>query len=348
MKKTFLSLILFLLFMMGCASDFPDSSDSFTNKISSDRMLIVIAAPSVNEPYYAEVFEQIIEYDIQFAQAVMGHDNILVLADNDTLPYLKDRLPADILLESDVIDIWMRDFSTISPERMVAFEYAPDYLSSWDSTYIQNSFKLFARKYNLSIEKSGLVLDGGNVVDNHVDKAILTTRVLSDNPDWTREQIIGELQDRLGVESVALIPEEAGDTTGHSDGMVMWVSENTLLINQYDEPFRSQVLDAIYEAMPDVEIVEVEADYQYAVWKDFVSACGLNANSILTNHFIYVPTFGNPQDDVFIEMIQLHTEREIITIDAQDVCFMGGSVRCLAWQVTGENAEKLILAARGE
>jgi hypothetical protein len=36
----------------------------------------------------------------------------------------------------------------------------------------------------------------------------------------------------------------------------------------------------------------------------------------------------------------------VITINAEGVCSMGGSVRCLTWQLTGENAEKLILAAK--
>ena len=40
--------------------------------------------------------------------------------------------------------------------------------------------------------------------------------------------------------------------------------------------------------------------------------------------------------------IQQNTSKTVHTIPAKNVCFMGGSVRCLAWQVEGENARKII------
>ncbi len=39
-------------------------------------------------------------------------------------------------------------------------------------------------------------------------------------------------------------------------------------------------------------------------------------------------------------------EKPVIEVEANGVCDLGGSVRCLTWQLTGDNAEKLIMAAR--
>lgn len=309
--------------------------------------LIVIAAPSIHDPYYAEVFDQIIEYDIQFATAVIGRDKIVVLADKDTMPRLKGRLPADVLLEADVEDIWLRDFAPFSPSRMIQFTYQPRYLDAADSQLTQAGFDGLASQYGLRFERSNLILDGGNLVD-HNDKAIVTARVLEDNPQLTRDEIVAALKSALGLAHLAIIPEEEGEATGHSDGMVLWASADTLLVNIYPEPFRTQVLTALSDGLPDVKVVEVEANYSSDLWKDFASACGLNVNAIATSRYFYVPVFGNKSDDSFLATLKLYTDREIVPINAEGVCFMGGSVRCLSWQMTGENAQKLIDAARNE
>ena len=61
---------------------------------------------------------------------------------------------------------------------------------------------------------------------------------------------------------------------------------------------------------------------------------------------IYVPVFDMPHDQQAIDVIKQSTSKNVIAVNAEVVCQMGGSVRCLTWQLTGENAEKLILAAR--
>ncbi len=343
------SILGIITLLAACANDITETrpaDDAYTNIIGDERMLLVLSAPSVNESYYAEVFEKIIAFDIAYAQAVMGHDNIIILADRDTLPYFEDHLPADILLESNVADIWMRDFTTVLPAQMVQFRYNPSYLDRPTSRYIQTSFQKFATQHGLEFQTSDLILDGGNVVDNNGDKAILTERILEDNPSWSQSEIIAELKSLLGVQHVAIIPQEEDEPMGHADGIAMFVSHETVVINTYGEPFRSNVIAALKEGLPDTEIAEIEAAYSLQIWKDFVSACGINLNAAVTHNYIYMPVFGNDNDARSIEAVASLTGKEIIPINAEAVCFMGGSVRCLSWQVTGENARKLIEAAR--
>ncbi len=339
--------IIFLF--VACKSDENSAGSettTFTNKHSDDRMLIVLAAPSVNDDYYAQVFDQIIEFDIQYANTVQGNDNIIVLADKETLPYLKGKLPQDILLPANVADIWLRDFSTVLPSKMVQFSYSPSYLDRSTSAFIQTSFNDFAAEYGLQYKRSNLILDGGNVVDNNRDKIIVTDRILEDNPELTEAEIIAELQAVLGVSQVAIIPQEKDEPMGHADGIVMWVSDNTVLVNTYGQPFRSQVLAALKKGLPGTEIIEIEADYSLEIWRGFISACGINVNSTVSHKFIYVPVFGNENDEAALQKIKSLTDKTVKTINAENVCFMGGSVRCLSWQVTGDNAKKLIEAAR--
>ncbi len=51
-------------------------------------------------------------------------------------------------------------------------------------------------------------------------------------------------------------------------------------------------------------------------------------------------------DHFFINIIKENTDKNVITVNAENVCYLGGNVRCLSWQLTGDNAKKLIESAR--
>lgn len=317
---------------------------NYVNKITSDRQLLVLSAPSVNNNYYYEDFYKIIDFMVDYANTIMHNDNVVVVADNATMPYLKGKLPKDVLLKSKIKDIWMRDFSTVLPKKMVQFAYSPEYLPYNFSSNVQWSFVDFTDKYGLTYDYQDLILDGGNIVDNNKNKVVTTKRFLEDNY-LTVAQGKQLLKEILGVQYVSIIPYD-DEVMGHADGMVMFSDDNTLLVNKYDEPFRSQVLNTLKADLPNTTIVETDVTFDDAVWDDFASACGINLNSTVTDHFIYVPTFGTSAEASALQTIQNNTSKTVKTIDAQGVCHMGGSVRCLTWQATGENAKKLIKAAR--
>ncbi len=316
----------------------------YVNKITNDRQLLVLSAPSVNNDYYYEDFYEIIDFMVDYANTVMHNDNVVVIADKATMPYLKGKLPNDVLLKSKVKDIWMRDFTTVFPKKMVQFTYSPSYLPNNVSSNTQWGFVGFTDKFGLTYDYENLVLDGGNIVDNNKDRVITTERFLEDNYMTVAEgkQALKEI---LGVQYVSIIPYD-DEVMGHADGMVMFSDDNTVLVNKYDEPFRSQVINTLKSDLPNTKIVETEVNFDDTIWDDFASACGINLNSTVTDNFIYVPTFGTTAEASALQTITNNTTKTIKTIDANNVCHMGGSVRCLTWQVTGNNAKKLIKAAR--
>mgnify|MGYP000250563296 CR=1 FL=1 len=93
--------------------------------VEQNKDLIVIAAPSVHNEYYKDNFQDIIDFDVAYANAVMGKDEIRIVVDKDTKSYFENRVPKDILIEADVEDIWMRDFTTVNPHNPVLFRYTP-------------------------------------------------------------------------------------------------------------------------------------------------------------------------------------------------------------------------------
>ena len=341
-----LTILLSMAFMIGCTEEEQDMN--YSNIISEDRMTLVLAVPSVENTYYADVHRSIVDFHIAYAKTVMGSDNIVVVADRQTMPLLKGKLPDDILLEENIEDIWMRDFTTVIPSNPVQFNYRPSYFEDLeDAIFIQSAFKNFTNRHGLKFRSSSLILDGGNIVDNNENYAITTERFLEDN---TLDLAEGQeaLQRVLGMQYVAIIPYD-DEVMGHADGMVMWIAQNKVLLNVYDEPFRSLVIDALKSQLPStVEVIEAPASFDDSVWDVFSSACGVNLNATVTHQHIYMPIFDNTIDQQVIALVKTHTDKTIHTIQAKGVCFMGGSVRCLTWQIQGENARKIIEAARKE
>jgi agmatine/peptidylarginine deiminase len=356
MKILFTIILFATIFQAECSKNQPDQSVSnkkldtkFSNEPSKDRMLLVLSAPSVHSDYYKPAFQQIVDFQIDYAKKILGNDNVVVIVDKETKRFYEGKLPEDVLITADVYDIWMRDFTTVNPENPTQFQYTSASMSKKQAQETQQSFVDFADKYGIKRGKTDLIIDGGNLVDNYAGKFITTTRFAKDNKLSVKEAK-EKLKRTLNAKEVAIIePDE--EVLAHSDGMVMWLDEKTLLVNDYssDKPFRNSVINELKSNFPDTKIIEVpvvNVENKRGEWVGFESACGVNLNSVLTFKNVYVPVFGMPHDAKAVEVIKQNTDKNVIEIDAKGVCPTGGSVRCLTWQLTGENAKKLIEAAR--
>jgi agmatine/peptidylarginine deiminase len=337
---------LITLLFYGCKDE---PMENYTNEMANDKMLLVLSAPFLHDPNYTDAFQSIVDFQIDYAKAIIGNDNVIVIADRQTMPYYKGKLPDDVLITDDVYDIWMRDFTTANPLHPVQFKYTWASTTQQESIEIQNSFKAFADKYKIQRVSSDFLLDGGNIVDNYSDKVITTTRFMEDN-NLSKIEAKQQLMFLLAATKVAIVPPDE-EELAHADGMVCWIEENTLLVNDYSEDttFRNAVMAELELSFPNTTIIEVPVEFEkiaQAKGEPIESACGINLNATVTFNNIYVPVFGMSHDDDVLEIIKQNTTKKVITINAEGVCDLGGSVRCLTWQIAGKNAEKLILAAR--
>lgn len=323
-----------------------------TNIYSDDKMLLILSAPSVDDKYYQPAFQKIIDFQINYAKNIIWNDNVIVIADKKTMPYFVWKLPDDILLEDDLYDIWMRDFTTVNPLEPVQFQYTRASMTQKQSQQVQNQFDKFADKYNLKRIKTDLILDGGNIVDNYIDKAITTTRFMEDN-NFSYDEAKEKLKEILGVKQVAIL-EPDDEVLAHSDWMVSWLDDNTLAVNNYediDPEFDKLVMDELIKSFPDTKIIKVPVEFKKnKPWERewFESACWVNLNAVMTKNNIYIPTFDMNHEIDSLKAINDNTNKNIIQIDAQWVCAMWWSVRCMTRQVHWDNAKKLIKAAQSD
>jgi len=81
--------------------------------------------------------------------------------------------------------------------------------------------------------QSDLVVDGGNIV-RLKNRIICTDKIYSENKKWSELAVRAELRRCLEVDEIIVIPCEPYDIIGHADGMVQFIDDKTVLLNDYD------------------------------------------------------------------------------------------------------------------
>jgi len=141
------------------------------------------------------------------------------------------KIPYDFL--SNTKDIWAKDFMPIqmSKEDFVQFTYDPDYLKSLKYQHLRSDTDDVCRNIDLVPKKSSVVLDGGNIIRTS-SKVIMCDKVFSENRHLSISQLTDELLNLFKTDQIIFIPWDRNDFTGHADGMVRFVDDNTVLINE--------------------------------------------------------------------------------------------------------------------
>ena len=132
-------------------------------------------------------------------------------------------------------DIWARDFMPVhvGGGEYLGYVYRPDYLydNVCEREYITNQ-KLATGDIPINyIEKLDAIIDGGNFVFCD-DKMIMTDKIFSENPNIKQSKLINKLEEVCQKELI-LIPWDMEEEYGHADGMVSYIGNGKLLLNNY-------------------------------------------------------------------------------------------------------------------
>lgn len=313
--------------------------------------LIVLASPQSNDPYYAKMKDKIFDFHVNYAKKIIQHgDQVLILTNQSLYNDYVKALGKDHIVIAPMQDIWMRDFSSSNPNAPILFRYTAagqggSKKGQLNADAVQSKFKQYIQKAGLKFTSTNLFNDGGNWVDDGAGHVVVSTKFLSDNKiseDAARKKLMA-LTD---LKHIAFIDSDEQGGLEHADGVVSFIDENTLVINSYPEdPEYSQKLKAdLRRGLPNVKITEIITPYDGSQIYDqkFGSACGLYTNMLVTPQRIYFPQFGIKEDNIALQQIRALTKREIIPIPSNNVCHMGGGVRCMSWQLRGENAKLLL------
>ena len=205
-------------------------------------------------------------------------------------------------------DIWMRDFMPflLDDGRLVSYVYDPDYLKDDKYSHLRTNIQPLSDHINL-------VLDGGNFV-RHKNKAIMTDKIFKENPTKTKTEIIEIIKQKCALNELVIIPRQPYDMLGHSDGMVRWIDENSVLVNDFSnesKSFNDRLVKALKKCGLNIKFMRYSEGF-FSKTRDW----GAYLNFIKIKDILIVPIYGMDDDDMAIEQIKkIYSDCSVETIN---------------------------------
>lgn len=232
-------------------------------------------------------------------------------------------------------DIWCRDYMPIQTTvtECISFRYSPSYLNSVKYRHLKTDLKNITLPSSLNTTYSDINLDGGNVVRSS-NTVIITDRVFEEN-NQKRSSILDKLEQLLQCK-VIIIPSDPEDMTGHSDGIVRFMADDKILVNQlsfYPKSWRNKLANALKS----FELIELPISLKLNKIKD--SANGVYVNFLQVGNVVLFPIFQISSDDIALEtMIRSFPKLTIIPIDVRSIGNEGGLLNCVSWNLKIESS----------
>lgn len=226
-------------------------------------------------------------------------------------------------------DIWARDYMPVKTKsgKYVSFRYEPSYLA--DDPQLRTNFKTdIAPSFKVdNLVYTDINLDGGNVVFSpSKEKVIISDRVYSENPSWHKAELTAELAKLLEA-NVIIIPSLKSDMTGHADGMVRLVGENTAIVNAPLSPYGFET--KVKKSLQNYGFNVIDFPYFYSKGD---SAVGCYLNYLETEKSIFMPVFGVDTDNEAIELAKNIFDKIIIPVNINEIAADGGLLNCISWE----------------
>lgn len=226
-------------------------------------------------------------------------------------------------------DIWLRDFMPVKTGsgKYVSFRYEPSYLNR--DPQLRTDFRQdIAPQFSLPVIYSDINLDGGNVVFSpSQQRVIISDRVFAENPDRDRADLIGALESLLEAE-VIIIPSLRSDMTGHADGMVRFLDENTILGNRTE--YRYGLEQRIKTTLQSYGLTVL--DFPYHPAKGTMDATGSYLNYLESEYYLFLPVFGIETDQEAMEKVSELFRKSIVPVNIAEIAKDGGCLNCISWE----------------
>lgn len=259
-------------------------------------------------------------------------------------------------------DSWARDYGplfVVGPERgdLACHDFVFNgWGGKYNAEYADDDVvpRRVAELLDLPIWVHDLVLEGGSVDFNGCGTVLTTEQCLLNenrNKHLTREQIARVLADCFASPHVVWLPGGiiGDDTDGHIDDIARFVSPTLIVANRApdthaDHEMLAANLRVLREARDqnghkfDIAELPVPDPILYNFPPDRFGPGGPGpvpasyANFLIVNDHVFVPVFGQPNDEDACEVIESATEKTIVPIRAEHLVVGLGALHCLSMQ----------------
>lgn len=235
----------------------------------------------------------------------------------------------DFCLLDGCKDVWLRDFMPIKTKsgKYVSFKYEPSYLDKYK--HLQTDFKddVSDKLSLLELTYSDINLDGGNVVFSPSKRtAIISDRIFEENGNKNKTELLQELEQLLEAQ-IIIISSLKSDMTGHADGMVRFIDDNTAVVN--DTPYQNGLEQRISKNLKEHRINTIPFPYFDSPEN---SAVGCYINFFETAQALFLPVFGVDMDSEAIDTAKNIFNKTIVPVNINEIAEQGGVLNCISWE----------------
>jgi len=227
-------------------------------------------------------------------------------------------------------DIWIRDFAAIqiSRTKFVKFRYEPDYLKDDHDNLITGDDVFDDIPFLKDRLVSNIILDGGNVVASR-NRVILTEKVFTENPKRSRTGLVRKLA-QIFQARITIIPRENFDVIGHADGMVRFLTNDAVVINNYSDTaprLQTRLTTILSKLGLQIEVLPYLPENRKR--NGIPSAVGNYVNFLRVGNLIVLPAYGIPSDiQAKKQMERICPDAKVIPLFCKDLAREGGVLNC--------------------
>jgi agmatine deiminase len=231
-------------------------------------------------------------------------------------------------------DYYCRDYMPVQVdvEDFVQFVFRPEaYLKPEEYKFITNPVVVNLTNKIVQPSYSPVLLDGGNIV-KWGNKVIITDRVIKDNEYQfgTPEAVIAQLVKDLKCR-VIIIPEYPKEKTGHADGLIRFIDENRVFINETEGEPKQEWLKEFKKVLDDNGLKSIELPCPMPPEQE--TAIGLYLNYLHVGNLVVVPQFNKPEDKPALDAVKdiFGADNKVVGYDARWIAEHGGVFNCCTW-----------------
>ena len=215
-------------------------------------------------------------------------------------------------------------------KRFVSYKYYPNYLvKKHKEQYITDvkDVENVDFLHQAEVVTLDLVLDGGNVVKCG-NKIVMTEKVFVENEEKSRNEVQRFLEEAFQCE-IVFLPWDEREIYGHSDGIIHYLGENSVLMTNYDDFDKTFAQDflRILEKHFDVKTLK------YNVEKTDKNSWAY-INYLQVGNLVLVPQLGIPEDEQALQQIKEALPLcKVVGVPAFEAVRNGGALNCISWNI---------------
>lgn len=230
--------------------------------------------------------------------------------------------------------VWIRDFGPMvvraagGKRQIVDFGYQLD-----DDEDVLPGALASALWPHWTVQRSALELEGGNVQSDGRGRCVTTAGYAEGLDAQARaaaRRLLAELRDRLGCQTIAVVPPLHGEPTGHVDMFATITGPGEIIVGRYepaDDAENAVRLDrtAIILRRAGFQVRRLPMpDHADGVFRSYT-------NSLAVNGVVIVPVYPEAaagEDEAFAVFRAAYPGRRIVPVVASDIITLYGAVHC--------------------